>query len=84
MELFRVIVDHKTIKAFHLHQFDPDDFMVYNNQYQLRQKAVSKYYAEYVKEMMKYREDIFLFIRDCYRAFMKEKPIDKYPWFELC
>lgn len=84
MEPFRVIVDHQIIKSFNLNQFQSDDFDVFNNEYHLKWSANSKYYSVLVQAVLDYKEEIFTYIRSYYRAFMRDKSAEDFPWFEYC
>lgn len=84
MEPFRVIVDHQIVKSFNLNQFQPDDFEVFNNEYNLKWSANSRYYSVLVQAVLNYKEEIFTYIRDYYRAFMRDKSVEDFPWFVYC
>ena len=83
VEPFRPIVDFLTRKAINLGQIKAEDFIETNKKYVLEWKKTNTYSKIYLEEIMKYKNDIFLFIQGYYRAFMKNKdPLD-YPVFEI-
>lgn len=82
MEPFRVIIDWKVRKGIQLGQFKESDFIKVGEQWQLEYKKSSQYSGILMEELLDYKEEIFLFIRAYYRAFMKEKDITEYPIYE--
>lgn len=80
-EPFRPIIDYATRKAINLKQIKEDDFAVYNMRYVLDWKKSPEYMQIYLKEILKYKEEIFLYIQGYYRAVMKKKSIKEYPVF---
>ena len=82
MEPFRVIIDWKVRKGIQLGQFKESDFIKVGEQWQLEYKKSSQYSGILMEELLNYKEEIFLYIRAYYRAFMKEKEITEYPMYE--
>lgn len=82
IEPFRPIIDHTTRKAINLGQFKPEDFRQQNKRFVLDWKNSKKYTGIYLTEIMKRKEDIFLYIQGYYRAFMKKKLPNDLPVFE--
>ena len=80
-EPFRPIIDYATRKAINLKQIREDDFTVYNMRYVLNWKKSPEYMQIYLKEILKYKEEIFLYIQGYYRSVMKQKPVEEYPVF---
>lgn len=83
MEPFRPIVDWQIRKSINLGQFKEEDFVVYKKQYNLNYKKAAQYTRVFFESILNYREEIFLYVRDYYRCFMKGKEIVNYPRFEL-
>lgn len=83
VEPFRCIIDLRLRKAHTLKQIDADDFFVKNGQYQLTYKKQGKYTGLFLKDILKYKEDIFLYIQNYYRWFMKDKPLEQFPVFRI-
>lgn len=84
MEPFRCIIDRKIIKAINLKQINPDDFRIYENRYCLVSQKNSKYLSLFAEAIIEYKEELFKYIQQYYRSFVKGKDYEKYPWFELC
>ncbi len=82
MEPFRVIIDWKVRTGIQLGQFKKDDFVEIKNQWQLEYKKSSLYAGVFMEELLKYKEEIFLYVRSFYRAFMRDKQVSEYPVFD--
>lgn len=82
VEPFRCIIDYKIRKMNRLKMIDPDDFVVIQGRYQLQYKKAEKYISCLLSELLKYKDEIFVFIQSFYRAFMKDKAISEYPSFK--
>lgn len=82
MEPFRPIVDYATRKGINLKQIKKEDFKVINGKYTLEWKQSASYSRLYLSELMKYKNEIFMFVQSYYRAFMKQKDIKDFPCFE--
>lgn len=78
MEPFRVIIDWKVRTGIALGQFKKDDFKEYNGQWQLEYNKSSEYAGIFFTEILEHKEQIFLYIREFYRSFMKGNDIGKY------
>jgi CRISP-associated protein Cas1 len=83
VEPFRPIIDMRIRKAYNLDQIKQDDFDIRQGQYILYGKKSKPYIAWLMEELMSYKKDIFLYVRDYYRAFMKSKPVQQYKMFKL-
>ena len=83
MEPFRPIIDWQIRKSINLGQFREDDFVVFKRQYNLDYKKSAQYTRVFFEAILNYREEIFIYIRDYYRCFMKEKVVSDYPRFYL-
>lgn len=79
MEPLRPIVDYFTRKAINLKQIKEEDYTVYNKRYILDWKKSPEYTQIYLKAILEYKEDIFIYIQGYYRAVMKQKPVEEYP-----
>ena len=80
-EPFRPIIDYATRKAINLKQIKEEDFAVYNQKYVLEWKKSPEYLQIYLKAILEYKENLFVYIREYYRAVMKQKPANEYPIF---
>lgn len=83
MEPFRPIIDYRVRTGINLKEFKEEDFIEVKGQWQLEYKQSSKYVAELMEEILEYKDQIFLYVRNYYRAFMKGKPISGYNMFLL-
>lgn len=80
-EPFRPIIDYATRKAINLKQIKEEDFSVYNQRYVLEWKKSPEYMQIYLKAILEYKEELFVYIREYYRAVMKQKTVNEYPIF---
>jgi CRISPR-associated protein Cas1 len=83
MEPFRCLIDKAIRDAFHLKKFNKDDFIKRNEQYILRIDKNKKYTGVLFENIIERKNDIFEYIREYYRFEMQERPMDKFPVFEL-
>ncbi|MEM4397316.1 MAG: type V CRISPR-associated endonuclease Cas1 [Candidatus Woesearchaeota archaeon] len=81
IEPFRCIIDKRIRLSYNLKQIDEKDFGFKNGQYFLKYDFIKKYSRIFLKEILEYKEDIFLFIQCFYRNFMKNNSIDKFEFF---
>lgn len=71
VEPFRCIIDKQVLVAFNLGQFKAEHFSQIKQQYRLDNKHAKEYNAILMKAIIDYKLEIFIYIRDFYRAFMK-------------
>lgn len=83
IEPFRCIIDRKIRKGFNLKQIDRDDFYEKNGQYFIKKECNKKYSQFFLKEILSFKEEIFVFIQSYYRNFIKENDISHYSKFTL-
>jgi CRISPR-associated protein Cas1 len=83
VEPFRGLIDQATRKNINYKKFQKSDFDIRQNRYYLKRSCSQKYYEAYYKEVIHYKNEIFLFIRQYYRCFMGRKSAKDYPIFEL-
>jgi CRISPR-associated protein Cas1 len=81
MEPFRPLVDWQVRKGINLGQFKEDDFKRYNNRWELEYKKSAQYTQALSEIIMKYKDNIFLYVRSYYRCVMKQKNFNEYPIF---
>lgn len=82
-ESFRPIVDEAILKALNLGQVSEKDFWKNQNQYILPWKNSKKYVGLILNAIMDYKNEIFIYLQSYYRAFMRDKPSEDFPVFEL-
>lgn len=83
MEPMRPIVDYSVRKAINLEQCKNEDFEVYDNRWVLKYKMNSKYIQFLMKDILEYKDEIFVYIQKYYRFFMKMKSVEELPRFEV-
>lgn len=81
MEPFRCIIDKALLKAYNLGQIDQKDFIFENGQYVLPWQKSKKYTAIFLKEIMAHKKEMFYFVKDYYKYFMKGR--EHFPIFEI-
>jgi CRISPR-associated protein Cas1 len=79
MEPMRPVIDYAVRKAVNLNQFKEEDYRLYGKRYVLEWEKSPAYTKLFVSEIMKYKDELFLYIQGYYRAFMKQKDIEEYP-----
>lgn len=82
-EPFRPIIDAALIKAKNLGQIDENDFWKNQGQYILPWKKSAPYIEIFIKSIMEYKNEIFIYLQSYYRAFMRNKPASEFPVFEM-
>lgn len=83
IEPFRFLIDLQVKKGMHLKQFNENDFLIDNKRYLLKWEKSPDYVYTLMQPILDYKMDIFLYIQAYYRAFMREKTIEDYPWFAI-
>lgn len=84
IEPFRCIIDHRLRKAHALSQISPDDFFYDRDHWELKYSRQLHYIRLFMKDILEYKEDMFLFIRKYYLWFMKDQPdINDFPVFKI-
>lgn len=82
-EPFRPIIDCALVKAMNLGQINEKDFWKNNEQYILPWKNSAKYVEIFIKSIMEYKNEIFIYLQSYYRAFMRNKNAEDFPVFEM-
>ena len=83
MEPFRCIIDRETRKAFNRKQFTENDFDIRSKEYHLRISENSKYAKVYFDALLPYKLELFKYVQNYYRCFMKGASELLYPKFEF-
>lgn len=83
IEPMRPIIDLQIRKSINLGQCKEEDFEVYNYKYQLPWKNSPKYVAFLMEAIIDRKDEIFLYVQQYYRAFMRNKPYNEFPKFEV-
>lgn len=82
-EPFRCLIEKKIKKAFGLSQIKQDDFELIKGQYSLKRNKSKEYTKWLLTGLLENKADIFLFCQAYYRAFIRNKPIEEYPFFNI-
>ena len=83
IEPFRCIIDKKIKNGFNLKQINEEDFDVKNSQYFVKREFNKKYSQFFLKEILKHKEEIFLYVQQYYRSVMKGRDVKDFPDFSL-
>lgn len=83
IEPFRCIIDKRIRKLYSLKQINEKDFQFYNGTWVLPWKNQKKYISLFFKDILSYKENIFLFCREYYRWFLRNKPMENFPVFNI-
>lgn len=83
VEPFRVIVDRQVKKGINLGQFKEKDFEVFDGRYCLKYSKSSEYGGIFIKAIMEHKTDIYEYVREVYRTFMKGKIDTDFPIWEM-
>lgn len=83
VEPFRCIVDKQIKRAYGLKQLQVGDFRVQNGQYFLKIEKNKDYTRWLMQSILEHKEDIFSYVQEFYRCFIREKPIEQYPVFKI-
>lgn len=83
VEPFRIIVDRQVKKGINLGQFKEKDFEVFDGRYCLKYSQTSEYGGVFIKAVMEYKTDIYVYVREVYRAFMKGEIGAEFPVWEV-
>lgn len=81
MEPIRTVVDYQVRKSINLGQCKENDFEVVNNRWCLKYKSNPQYIQFLMNAILEYKDDIFLYIQQYYRFFMKRKSVSEIPVF---
>ncbi len=81
MEPIRLVVDYQVRKSINLGQCKENDFEVINNRWCLKYKSNPQYIQFLMNAILEYKDDIFLYIQQYYRFFMKRKSVSEIPVF---
>ena len=81
MEPIRPVVDYQVRKSINLGQCKENDIEVINNRWCLKYKSNPLYIQFLMNAILEYKDDIFLYIQQYYRFFMKRKSVSEIPVF---
>lgn len=82
-EPFRPIIDAALIKALNLGQINEKDFWKHQEQFILPWKNSAPYVELFIKVIMEYKNEVFIYLQSYYRAFMRIKNAKDFPIFDM-
>ena len=83
IEPFRPLIDYRIRKAYKLNQIKKENFFISQGQYKLFGKNSLPYLAFLIESLLSNKQGIFTYIQSYYRAFIRNKPIEKYPYYDI-
>jgi CRISPR-associated protein Cas1 len=83
IEPFRPIIDMQIRKSFNLKQIKEDDFLIIQEQYNLFGEKSKPYMLWLLEPILKYKKEMFLYVQQYYRAFMRNKNAADFPVFNI-
>lgn len=83
IEPFRPIIDYKIRKMINLGQTKNYEYFMEHGKYNLAWKDSSDFLQNILKEIVNHQEQIFTYIQQYYRWFMKDQNIDTFPEVSL-
>jgi len=83
VEPFRCIIDKEIKCAYGLKRMQEDDFRQQNGQYFLKIEKNKDYTRWLMQSILEQKENIFSYVQEYYRCFMRSKPIAEYPLFHI-
>lgn len=83
VEPFRCVIDKQIKRAYGLKQMQEEDFREQKGQYFLKIEKNKDYTRWLIQSILEHKEDIFSYVQEYYRCFMREKTIEHYPIFKI-
>ena len=83
VEPFRCIIDRQIKKAWGLKQMQAEDFREERGQYYLKIEKNKDYTRWLIQSILEHKEDMFVYVQEYYRCFMRGKPVAEYPVFKI-
>lgn len=83
VEPFRCIIDKQVKRAYGLKQLQLDDFRESRGQFFLKPEKNKDYARWLMQAILDQKEDMFTYVQEFYRAFIRSKSIDEYPFFQI-
>ncbi len=83
IEPFRCIIDKRVRKSYNLKQINISEFKCKGGQYHIKKGYNKKYSRLFLKEILLHKEQIFIYVQQYYRSFIKERNISDFPIFTV-
>lgn len=81
MEPFRCIIEKTVRTAYNRNLFSPKDFEIRKGEYMLKHGKNQDYCKVFFNALIPYKTEVFRYIQQYYRCFMKQKSTSQYPQF---
>ena len=82
-EPFRCIIDRTIRKSWNLKQINIDDFEEYKGKIYIKNEMKKYYINIFIKALMEYKDNMYFYCRDYYRAFIQDKNANEFPFFNI-
>ena len=79
VEPFRPLIDQQIVKAWALGQIKEKDFEYRGSQYRLFGEPSKFYSGMFLKTLLSEKDEIFSYVQQYYRAFIRDKPVSEFP-----
>jgi CRISPR-associated protein Cas1 len=83
VEPFRCIIDKQVKRAYSLKQLQEKDFREDRGQFFLKNDKQKEYSKWILPALLEHKEAIFTYVQSYYRCFIRDKPIEEYPMFNI-
>lgn len=79
VEPFRCLIDKTVRKCVNLKRFKKEDFNESNGEFLLSIENRAKYVESFMEVIISHKDDIFIYVKECYRSFMKGVEANNFP-----
>lgn len=83
VEPFRVLIDKQIKKGINLCQFKEKDFEIYDGKWCLKYQKSAEHSGVFLPALSEHKEEIFIYVRDFYRSFMKNELKENFPKWDV-
>lgn len=83
VEPFRPVIDLAVKKGINLGQIKEEDFTFKQHRYLLEWKKSPQYVSMFSKVIVENKDEMFLYVQQYYRAFMKQSDVSEFPFYEM-
>ena len=83
IEPFRCVVDKTIRTALNRNQFSQSDFELYKGECRLKKDKNKDYSYVFFNALVEYKMEIFKYVQNYYRSFMRNKDISSFPFFTI-
>jgi len=83
VEPFRCIIDNQIRKSYNLGQINVKDFTKRHHQYFLWGQNAKPYTKFILTALLEHKEEVFIYVRDYYRSFIRNRDAKDFPKFNI-